>query len=216
METRERENVTPEKLEIYLNIYVARADWQPYLRKLWKKVGENQEEYWKAVTCAILFPYHNRSFHVDKEHPEGLLLGIFRFDQFKERDWVEEFREVIDRDAKIREMRKKFLHLGVIDPIEFAPYPRQAYNWLRLKAEETNVEVDDELSDDFKRLVHIYGGAVICNVFTRHAEAVQKVLNWRSGYFFERSIYQVHNPEEIYKIKKAELDHANEKLIRKL
>lgn len=216
METRERENVTPEKLETYLNIYVARADWKPYLDKLWTKVKHSKEEYCKAVACAILFPYHNRSFHVDSEHPEGFLLGIFRFDQYNERDWAEEFREVIDRDAKIQEMRKKFLHLGVIDPIEFAPYPRQAFNWLRLKAEETKVEINDELSNDFKRLVHIYGGAVVCNLFSRHTEVIQRVLNWRSGYFFERSIYEVHSPDEIYKIKKAELDHANEKLIRKL
>jgi hypothetical protein len=38
---------------------------------------------------------------------------------------------------------------------------------------------------------------------------IEKVLNWRSGYFIEKEIYKVYSLEQILKIKKAELHYKH-------
>ena len=67
-----------------------------------------------------------------------------------------------------------------------------------------------------KNLVKIYGGAVICNVFNNYGLNIDKVLNWRSGYFIEKEIYKVYSIEQIIKIKKAEMAKTNPNYIKTL
>jgi hypothetical protein len=43
---------------------------------------------------------------------------------------------------------------------------------------------------------------------------VDKVFNWRSGYFFEKQIHKVYSVEQIKKIKLAELAKTSNKYIK--
>ncbi len=106
------------------------------------------------------------------------------------------------------------LSIGVIDPIEFQPFTRQAFNWLYEQATKTGV-VTKESEKRFRNLVWIYGGMAISNIFTRHEVKLKKVLNWRSGYFFERVLHEVYTFDQLQKIKQLELERTSEKLIRK-
>lgn len=65
-------------------------------------------------------------------------------------------------------------------------------------------------------LVKAYGGAVICNIFINHKSNVDKVFNWRSGYFFEKQIHKVYSIDQIKKIKLAELNKTNSQYIKKV
>jgi hypothetical protein len=114
-------------------------------------------------------------------------------------------------------MRNQIIVLGIIDPIDISPITRQAYNWLYQKAEEFEdmSKVDASiLKDKLTNLVKAYGGAVICNIFMNHKSNVDKVFNWRSGYFFEKQIHNVYSVEQIKKIKLAELAKTNNKYIK--
>jgi len=73
-----------------------------------------------------------------------------------------------------------------------------------------------ELEIKFFNLVKAYGGAIICNMFVKHKSNVNKVFNWRSGYFFEKEIHKVYKIDEIIKIKSTELQKLNQKYVKKI
>ena len=202
--------------EHYLNIYVGHSSWEDHIKKLYAKIDRDPLLLRKMVACAVVLTAQEK---LVADPPHRLLFGIRSFDQFNEKDWVKELQAIVERDQKIERCRMQAFSLGIIDPIDFAPNTRQAFNWLYLKAEESGVVAPENKEDivrRFKNLVLAYGGAVICNIFTRHDDELKKVTNWRSGYFFERIIYDVYQPEQIFKIKKRELEQTSEKLVKKI
>ena len=53
-------------------------------------------------------------------------------------------------------------------------------------------------------------------MFVNHKVFVNKVFNWRSGYFFEKQIHKVYTLDQICKIKSTEIAKINPKYIRKI
>ena len=53
-------------------------------------------------------------------------------------------------------------------------------------------------------------------MFVKHKSNVNKVFNWRSGYFFEKEIHKVYKIDEILKIKSTELQKLNQKYVKKI
>ena len=204
----------------YLNIYVGSADWESAIKKVYNssKVAHDGALMKKIISAAILLPLDDKSTYIDSEHPENLLLKMPYYQQLNDKDWFSEFQKVCSKDSVIDAHRRAAYALGVITPFEYSPMTRQAYNWLYTKAEDsgaiTNEAQKKDVSERFKNLVTAYGGAVICNVFSRHESSLKKVINWRTGYFFEKIIYEVYTPEQILKIKKSELDGTNKRLVK--
>lgn len=226
VKTAIEQNTLPVSVaEKYLRLYVADIDWTPHLGTMWesskKKLGsENlaREHVKKAVGCATILPLLEKTPIPDAPHQ--LLFWCTGWRQFNEQDWFKLFLDVLKEDVEITEKRNSILQLGVIDPIDVPPMTRQAFNWLYEKAlSDINNPSDQLLADlkiKFSNLVKAYGGAIICNMFVSHKLYVDKVLNWRSGYFFEKQIHKVYSVEQIKKIKLAELGKTNEKYIKKM
>lgn len=225
-----REVVQEDKLplavaDMYLRLYVAEIDWAHQISVLYNRVSKQNVQdvnsfMRQVIACTILLRAYQPSVPLDPHSPESLLFSIHKFHQFQEKDWFAQLQSVIKRDIEIQDWRRQALSLGVVEKIEFQPYYRQAFNWLYGKAEDegtTQKQNDLELvSARFRKLVQAYGGSVICNVFTRHPDAVKRVLNWRSGYFFERQIFRVYSIDQVMKIKKLELEKTNNKLVKKV
>lgn len=210
----------------YLTLYLGDANWKQHIDSLWTRFkrqnGASNEELAarmrKSIACAALLPTREK-VKLDTERPENLLHRVSMWDQFKQRDWFDDLQKVVSRDISIKEWRKQTLQLGVIDPIEDAVWTRQAFNWLYGKAEETGCvspATKDDVVTRHSNMVKAYGGACISNIFMRHEDAVKKVHNWRTGYFFERAIYEVYTPEQVLKIKRAELTKTNVGLIHRV
>jgi hypothetical protein len=208
--------------DIYLKIYVAQIDWMPHLETLWKdsqRKNRSNEQMRSIIACTILLPYIDKTTKIDSEHPESLLLKMPYFHQLQDRNWFELLQKTINEDDIIDLNRTKVLGLGVISKIKYDPISRQAFNWLYIKAEDSGIITPDNKEDiveRFTNLVMAYGGAAICNIFSRHSEKLKKVLNWRTGYFFERLIYDVYSIDEILKIKQADLQRANPTLVKQI
>jgi len=209
----------------YLTMYVGNADWEKHIMKLHsdfnKRYGGDVEaigiQMRGAISCATLLPREDRSTQIDPQNPQNLLFRCPSWSQYHEKNWFELFKKVIARDMEIRQWRHEALSLGIIDPIEYQPYCRQAFNWLYSKADESGAvtsENKEEMARKFRNIVWAYGGAVISYIFTKHEAELKKVLNWRSGYFFERVIFDVYTKEQVLKIKKTELDKTNQKLVK--
>lgn len=204
----------------YLDIYVGFTDWEVALTKLYNssKVAQDRDKMKNIIAATIVLPHIDKAIRIDQDHPENLLLKMPWFQQLEDKDWYAELEKIMAEDKIIDNHRRKAYALGIITPFEYSPITRQAYNWLYTKAEEAGVIISPELKQDiserFKNLVTAYGGAVICNIFSRHSAALKKVTNWRTGYFFEKIIYEIYTPEQVYKIKKSELDTTNEKLVK--
>lgn len=208
----------------YLRLYVADIDWQPHLSNLWsnaqkkyKDIDLAKNHVKKAISCTALLPTV-QNIQIPNP-PSNLLFWCTGWQQFNEQDWFESFLQVLKEDHKIIQNRKKVIELGIFDPIDVPPMTRQAYNWIYDKAIESESFDDDELpvvKDKFINLVRIYGGAVICNIFINHKLYVDKVFNWRSGYFFEKQIYKVYGLDQISSLKKAEMLKTNSKYVKKI
>jgi hypothetical protein len=171
----------------------------------------------KSIACATLCPYYDKLVVTDP--PENLLFLLPTWRQFNEKNWSDLYKKMVSEDIEIRKNRKKMLSYGIIDHIDYVPMTRQAFNWLYSKAEETdsvNTSNKEELIKKFQNLIRIYGGAVICNIFSKHESNVSKVLNWRSGYFIEKEIYKVYTVDQISKIKQLELSKIDQKYIKKI
>ena len=218
-------SLTPAVAAKYLTTYLGPADWDEHIGVLYQRLSRKTNEVEakatlrKAVAFAILFPTTDKGFKIDSDHPEKLLFQGMAFQQFNSRNWVDDLQKTIKRDVNIEDWRRQALELGVIDPIEYHPFCRQAYNWVYGKAQETGAvteETKQELARRFRNLVLAYGGAVISYLFTNHQNAVAKVLNWRSGYFIERAIFEAYSLDQVLKIKRAELERTNEKLKKTL
>lgn len=220
-----KEDVLPTDVaDGYLKIYVADMDWKNHIGKLWSNTSskfsdqnEAKLHMKKTIAATTLLPYYDKSIIPDP--PQNLLFWLPTWNQFNEKDWINLYKKVIVSDIEIRKNRKKLLAYGVVDSVDYVPLTRQAFNWLYSKAEETNVITESnkkEIINKFQNLVKIYGGAIICNIFTKHEKNVSKVPNWRSGYFIEKEIYKVYSMEQIIKIKKTEMSKIDQKYIKKI
>lgn len=213
-----------EVADAYLKIYVADIDWKTHIGKFWsntksKSPNEDQAKLHikKTIACTTLLPYYDKTIIPDP--PQNLLFWIPTWNQFTEKDWLELYKKMIKTDIEIRKNRKQMLACGVIDSIDYIPLTRQAFNWLYNKAEETNCINDDNKKDlikKFQNLIKIYGGATICNVFSKHESNVSKVVNWRSGYFIEKEIYKIYTIDQMKKIKQTEISKIDPKHIKTL
>jgi hypothetical protein len=226
--TKELQEVLDGTLDIniaarYLEIYLGKCSsgtWGDHIMKEYAKIEKkpNSGELMRnLLACTILLPLTDKS--ITAEVPENLLHRVSYFRQLKENDWFKDFQAVVKRDLEINNYRAEASSLGIIDPIEYQPFTRQAYNWLYGKAEdsgEITPESKQTVAKHLRSLVLSYGGAVICSIFTNHSEYVQKVHNWRTGYFFERTIFAIYEPEQVMKIKKQELAKSNTKLVKSI
>lgn len=218
------ELLTGQDLIEYLRIYNADIDWAPHLEQLTKQVLRRttnpeaaKEMRWKQAACTILLPLHDK--HAITDPPENLLFKCCTYHQFSSRDWVDDLQKIHTRNQSISQIRNECLELGVVYPLEYNPNTRQAYRWLVEHSKERNDWIESYTNKKMENLVHIYGGAVICSIFMKPElkNKIYKILNWRSGYFFEQLIHDVYKSEEIIKIKSQELKkikHSDPKLIK--
>lgn len=224
--TEERKDfvLTKDKACRYLTLYTGEANWEKHLATLYSRLTKNnspenaQKALRKAVAFAVLMPTYDRTKLTTP--PENLFFAGSSYNQFNDRDWAEELGAVIERDEEIKEWRGKALSLGFVDPIEYSPVTRQAFNWLFGKAEDSGVVNNDnkkQIAKMFEKLVIAYGGNVICYIFMKEEWKInKKILNWRTNYFFERLIFDVYTPEQVLKIKKQELMKTNSKLVKSI
>lgn len=202
----------PEEFIKYLAIFNADTNWEPHLIELAKQTAKRhkdpsvaRETRRKQVACTIMLPYFDSTCISDP--PENLLFKCHTYHQFNSRDWMYELEKFVNKDVIIKANRDEALSLGVVYPIEYNPNTRQAFRWLSEASQARGDWNENDTAKKLKNLVHAYGGAVICNVFMKpeYKTKLQKILNWRSGYFFEHLIYEVYSPKEIIKIKNQEL-----------
>lgn len=208
----------------YLKLYISDTDWVESISQLWsnsQKKFKNDEmakaHVKKAIACTVLLPFLEKTnIPTPATH---LLFWCPSWKQFDQQDWSAMFLDLLKEDVKIILNRNKIIKLGVIDPIDIPPMTRQAYNWIYEKATESE-SFDEEQLSDFKEkitnLVRVYGGAVICNLFINHKLNIDKVFNWRTGYFLEKQIYKAYSLDDICTLKKAELVKMNSMYIKNI
>lgn len=210
--------------EMYLKIYVADIDWKPHIAKLWSNTKNKIEDDEQAkvhiknsIAGTTLSPYYDNTSITDP--PQTLLFVLPTWHQFSQRNWIELYKKMVAEDIAIRRNRKKMLEYGVIGSLDYFPMTRQAFNWLYSKAEEShsiNQDNKEDVVKKFENLIKVYGGAVICNLFTKNQKSIDRVLNWRSGYFIEKEIYKVYTFEQISKIKELEISKIDSKYVKKV
>jgi hypothetical protein len=213
-----------EKAVKYLKIYNAETEWESAIATLWGQLSSRmpQDEasamMRKILSCTILLPKYDKTSLTDP--PTNLLYRCSKFHQFNERDWWLLMQEVMEKDEQIIQWRSQAQALGIIDPIDYVPITRQAFNWLYTSADEAGALTDENknrVRDSFKRLVYTYGGVVICSIYQKHPDTIKKmVLNWRTNYFFERTIFHVYGIDQVIKIKSQELKKTNPTLVKKI
>ena len=218
-------NVLPiEVAEKYLNLYIGEANWKLHIGKLWQNFENknkdslmNKEHIKRAIACAIILPTVEKTTIPDPVHL--ILYWCPTWRQYKEKDWFSLLVEIIKKDLLIHNNQKELLSIGVIHPIDYSPLTRQAYNWLHAQAEQSGDLTKDNkdlIVKKMQNLVRIYGGAVISNIFQNHKYVLNKIFNWRSGYFFEREIYNIYTYDQIKKIKKTEIEKLNPQYVKTL
>jgi hypothetical protein len=209
----------------YLTLYLGNAEWEQHINALWTRFtrqnGASREQLVarmrRSIACAILLPVHDPSKL--EERPENILHRASTWSQFQERDWFHALQGEMARDLEVQGWRAEALALGIIDPIEEGTYTRQAFDWLFEQAVLTGCvtpETQEYVTTRHANMVKAYGGAVIGNIFLRHQDVLGRVLNWRTGYFFERAIYNVYTPTQVLKIKRAELTKTNTRLVKRV
>lgn len=214
--------ITREVAQKLLSIYVCETDWWPHVGRLHqllsRKHGKESasEMVRESVAFTILLPTEDKTIRIDCDNPENNLFKWRSFHQFEGKNWFKELQKVIRRDAEITEYRKQALALGVIDPIDYQPYSRQAFRWICDHAEEDGVELTDDKLKKFRGLVMAYGGVAISYMFEKHTAEVKKVTNWRTPYFIERALFNTYSIEQVLKIKSKELDSTNPKLVKQI
>ncbi|GEM_PF-1903130 len=212
-----------EVAEKYLNLYIGEANWTAHISKLWlnlenknKNAEISRENIKRAIACAVLLPTLEKTNIPDPVHL--ILFWCPTWTQYKERDWFLLLSDVIKKDLMIQKNHSELLSLGIIDPIDYSPLTRQSFNWLYAQSEQ-NGDIGSNgvvVSKKMQNLVRIYGGAVISNIFQNHKHILGKIHNWRSGYFFEREIYNIYSFDQIKKIKKTEIEKLNPKYVKTL
>lgn len=220
----EEQTIPIEVAEKYLTIFVGKADWQYHIKALWnssaKKISDQEQRKLhvkKAISCATLIPYLEGT--TIPTPPENILFWCTGWEQFNKKDWFGEYIKNVKNDIDITEKRNTIIKLGIIDPVDVSPMNRQAFNWIYEKCRDKERLSEEELKSlegKIFNLVKAYGGAVICNIFVNYRNNIEKVFNWRSGYFFEKEIHKIYSLEDIIKIKTAEIKKTNPKYIRKI
>lgn len=219
----ENNTLSLEVADKYLRLYTANIDWLPHIATLWnnsvKKINDQhlaKEHVKKAVACTILLPFIEKTQIPDP--PNNLLFWCTGWKQFSEKDWFSLFVEILKEDILISNKRDKILGIGIIDPINISPLTRQAFNWMHERVLEEGLSQPDLsiVSEKFKNIVRAYGGAVICNIFQKYPKYVDDVVNWRSGYFFEKQIHKVYSVDQVLKIKQAEINKTNSNFVKKI
>jgi hypothetical protein len=219
--------LTRERALRYLKVYNADIDWAPHVDTLARRIVKqndpsSQDKLRKQIACTILLPAMEKEVLTDP--PQNLLFYCSKYHQFETTDWLELFSTVVRKDQMIDEVRSKALNLGIIYPLDYNPNTRQAFNWLydnAVSAEDLTEDNKEDLVKKLQNMVYAYGGAVICSVFGKPElkPKLSKIVNWRSGYFFERLIFEAYKPEEILRIKQHELNkltNINSKLVKRV
>jgi hypothetical protein len=198
----------------YLTTYVAdgETEWLNALGSLASK-NSNKELVRSIIAATILLPAQDRS--VIPEIPYNLLFWIKKYDQFEREDWQRKLQKIIEEDEKISKLRSQLVVLGCIDPIEYAPYTRQALRWLVNSSKEAG-DFLPSTDSKFRSLIHVYGGVSISNIFTLHKNKLTRMPNWRSHYFFERAMHDVYDIDQLVRLKKKEIEKTNPSLVNKL
>lgn len=220
----EEDALPVEVAEKYLNIYVGQDDWTKHINKLWgnlenknKNIEMSKQQIKNVISCATLLPTIEKLNIPDPAYL--LLFWCTGWAQLNERDWFSLFQDVVKKDILIQSNRKRLLEIGVVDPIDYSPLTRQAFNWLYSEAEACGIINDSnrkEIETKFQNIVRIYGGAVVSNIFVKHRSNILKIHSWRSGYFFEREIYNIYTFDQIEKIKSLEIKKLNPKYVKTL
>lgn len=209
--------------DLYLKIYVSDIDWKSHIAQLWNNSKNKMKEdalarahTKKVIACTTLIPYYDKT--VIPDPPQNLLFWTQTWNQFNEKDWLDLYKKNIESDIYIKNNRRKILSCGIIDAVDYVPLTRQAFNWLYMKAQDSsdiNSINKNDVVKKFQNLVKVYGGAVICNVFSKHQNNIDKVLNWRSGYFIEKEIHKIYSLDQLIKIKQTEMSKIDPKYIVK-
>ncbi len=216
-----KNSLTVELADKYLTIYLGESDWPEKISQLWsvqkKKLGDEKAKEFvkKSVACACLSPIVNKSTIPEENHV--LLFWVSGWPQFNERDWLSLFKDTLKIDIQIEKNRSLIIKEGIFDHIDIPPLTRQAYNWLYEKLDKESFSSHDKKEESvtkIKNLIKIYGGAVVCNLFTNYSQNIEKILNWRSGYFVEKEIHKIYSTEQIIKIKKTEIQKTNSNYIK--
>jgi len=222
----ENDNWLSKVYEKYLKLYVAEIDWERhrnilanrYVARNHMPKDEAVEKLRKVIACTTLLPVYDKQKIPDP--PENLFYQCASFHQFEERDWYGLLHETYLKDQKISRWRNQCKSMGIVDPIDYSPITRQAFNWLfgsALDAGDITDANKQRIEQSFKRLIYAYGGASICSVYQKHAPLVKKtVINWRSNYFFEKTMFEVYSIDQLVKIKRQELKKTNPRLIKKI
>lgn len=211
----------------YLDIYIGEANWNDQMKDIYNSLSRKHGQesalniLRETIAFGILLPAVDRTVPLGDLNRYVLTVanGYYRSQQSLRDDWVGFFKQVVQKDIENQEHRREILTLGVIDPIEYQPYTREAFNRIFDAAELSGVVTEATKQDITRRIkntVMIYGGAVIVNLFTRNKDAIKKIVNWRTGYFLERAIFNVYTPDQILKIKRKELEGTNTKLVKKI
>lgn len=204
----------------YLTLYLGDSDWESHLKSIYfrlsKQLGAGaSDEMRKIISCAILLPVYDKSKLT--EVPENLLYWCSKYQQYKERDWVKLFDKVRVRDKQIEKWREQCLSMGIVYPLEYSPITRQAFNWLYTQAKEAGALNDDNKQDierRYRNLVYAYGGETTCNTFRKIN--LKKIHSWRTGYFFEKAIFDTYSVDQIMRMKTSELNKTSPKLIKQI
>lgn len=209
---------TKTKAAQYLSIYHADIDWVPHIDELFRMIDKKSKSSEEATTrkrnhiaYCIIAPLDEPN--LIKEPYHRLLFGCSSFSGFNDRDWSAELQQIWVQDARIEKQREELIKMGIIYPLEYVPVTRQALSWLLERSPEP-----DKAKAKMQNLVYAYGGAVICNIFLKpeYQTKINKILNWRTGYFFERLIHEVYKPEQLLKIKEHELNKVDQKLVKQI
>lgn len=191
----------------YLNIYVAERDWLPDIERVFTRTRGNTQQCQERVSAAILMPLVSKVQIPDP--PENLLYMCHKYHQFEGHDWYDMWVKTALKDRKIASFRTKCENVGIIENVDFVPTTRQAYRWLI----EESVNAGD-LTDQNKtrveaallRLVWAYGGVPIVETFNKNSFAIKKeMVNWRTGYFFEKIMHKTFREDQLLIMKKEEL-----------
>lgn len=204
----EQKNLSPvEGLTRYLDVTVSLQGfefWSDVLRSVHAKV----HDFASTVAYAIFLP---EAEGVKVQKPASFMFSLNKFSSFGERDWVEALVKRSEEDAFMTEMRLDLAHMGAIPKAGITPITRQALKRLHGEAERRGHALDGvvksgvTLENSFKRIVACYGGTVVSRVFDKQSQAVEKMPNLATPYYFERLIHRQYNQQQLRQIKQREL-----------
>lgn len=225
----QEDELTQEEVISYLELYLGKADWKAALTKVYRQVRKRcrdnevntKAQFREVVSCGILLPLVDGT-RVPIDDPTKVLMWAQSQSNLAAHEWYELLNQERAKDKTIQAIRHKIATLGIIHPIAYSPPTRQAFNWIHAKAIEVGhltPQNSNVVEKKFNNLVSIYGGNIICELFSRHSTArpiLNKVVNWYSGYFIERLIHDSFTLDEIVAIKKNELNKTNKDLVKKI